>query len=132
MTEPLRFGKLDHRGEFDELWVRNAYVHVERMDKTAFWIGIDIEDDRDHRLMVNTGVDRGVWYFNVEEEGGVGHSFTVRRPRSSTRQLPHEVLREVLGALRETLDVIGDADFAGRQRVEEILARASKNAGRRQ
>lgn len=122
----LEFG-LDHRGEFDEVWLRNAFVHIERMDDAAYWIGIDAEDGR--RIMVNTGVWRGEWYFNVYEDATNGRAFDVRRPRTSSRQLPHEAVKEVLDALRETLDVIGDAEFAGRKRVEMIFAKASKRFG---
>ena len=73
-------------GEFDETFVANASVHIERMDDTAYWIGIYTPDGKG--IMVNTGVYRGEWYFNVEEDSPDGRSFTVRRPRNSKRSLP--------------------------------------------
>lgn len=70
---------LDHRGEFDEVFLRNAAVHIERMNETGFWIGIDLPDGR--RVSVNTGIESGNWFFNVEEDklnGGKFHS--INRP----------------------------------------------------
>ncbi len=76
--------------EFDEVWIKGANVHIERMDETAFWIGIDPPPSSGlPRIMLNTGVCKGEWYFNLEEDCLDGaQSVSVRRPRSSRRPLP--------------------------------------------
>jgi hypothetical protein len=84
LPPPVEWGKLDHRGEFDELWLRNALVHVERMNETGFWIGIELPNGE--RISINTGVYRGEWFFNIDEDGG--KHFSVRRPRNSKTKLP--------------------------------------------
>ncbi len=67
-------------GELDEVFIPNAFVHIERMDDTAFWIGI--EGAGLPMLHLNTGVHRGVWFFNIEEDKAeAGRFLTVRRPR---------------------------------------------------
>jgi len=56
------------------------FVHIERMDTTSFWIGINLPDGQ--TMHVRTGVQRGVWFFTIEEDkagGGFWHS--VQRPR---------------------------------------------------
>src|SRR6185437_10408306 len=69
-------------GELDEVFINNASVHIERMHETAFWIGISCEGKPP--LMLNTGVHRGTWYFNVEVDSLEDpKSFYVQRPRSS-------------------------------------------------
>lgn len=67
------------RGEFDEVCVRNARIHIERMGTTAFWMQIDAKGLPS--LVINTGVHRGVWYFDVWEDGPGGRSLNVERPR---------------------------------------------------
>ena len=43
-------------GEFDELWVGSANVHIGRMNETGFWIGIDPPESSGlPRIMLNTG-----------------------------------------------------------------------------
>lgn len=75
-------------GEFDELFVRNAFVHIERMNDTGFWIGIDLPKSSGlPRIMINTGVHQGVWFFNLSEDSMDGQTVTVQRPRSS-KHLP--------------------------------------------
>jgi hypothetical protein len=74
---------LDHRDELDEVFVRNAFVHIERMNETGYWIGID-SPGRPH-LMINTGVHGGKWFFNVEEDKIGGKYFNVERPRRKPR-----------------------------------------------
>lgn len=70
------------RGEFDEVWVKNAFVHIERMDDKAFWIGIDPPKASGlPRIMLNTGVVNGQWYFNLEEDSLDGKRLEVSRPR---------------------------------------------------
>ena len=69
---------MDHRGEFDEVFVRNAFVHVERMADRSFWIGIDSPGMA--RLSIRTGVADGKWYFNVEEDTLSGRHESVTRP----------------------------------------------------
>lgn len=78
MKKQIRF-KLDSEGEFDEVFISNASVHIERMNDTGFWIGI--EGKGLPLLMVNTGVHRGKWFFNLEEDAIDGRSFQVQRPR---------------------------------------------------
>ena len=76
--------------ELDEVFIRNASVHIERMDDTAFWIGIyPPESSGFPSIMLNTGVYKGEWFFNVEEDCLDGpRDFIVRRPRYSKRKLP--------------------------------------------
>ncbi len=69
----------DHRGEFDEVWLKNADVHIERMRARSFWIGINSPDGD---IMINTGIAYGEWFFNVEEDAINGRFFPVRRPAS--------------------------------------------------
>lgn len=73
------WGDLDHKGEFDELWISDAFVHIERMNDTGFWMGLEAPGLP--RVSVNTGVYRGKWYFNVYEDRKDGKSFSVERPR---------------------------------------------------
>lgn len=78
---PTEF-KMDSKGEFDEVFLENASVHIERMDETGFWIGIDLPDGR--CIHVNTGVERGTWFFNVSEAHLLDGKFlSVQRPRKS-------------------------------------------------
>ena len=74
---------LDHRKEFDEVFIKNAHVHIERMHETCYWIGISTKDFPD--LMINTGVEKGMWFFNIEEDSLKGKSFQVQRPRKPKR-----------------------------------------------
>lgn len=72
--------RLDNRGEFDELFVQDARVHVERMNTRAFWIGIEVKGGP--MIHINTGIHHGKWFFRVEDVdsplGGVSES--VERP----------------------------------------------------
>lgn len=75
-----QWGRLDHNGEFDEMWIKNAFVHIERMNDTGFWIGIEAPGMP--HISVNTGVHSGEWFFSVsEEKSGGGKFFRVTRPR---------------------------------------------------
>ncbi len=78
----LQFTK-DHRGEFDEVWLKNADVHVERMGARSFWIGINSPGGD---IMINTGIHDGEWYFNVSEDAVDGRFFAVRRPAHYTNK----------------------------------------------
>ena len=80
--------RLDHRGEFDEVFVSGASIHVERMDTTGFWIGIDKKGFPS--LSIRTGVHRGVWYFNVARHSGLHDAlpykeWNIQRPRNSNK-----------------------------------------------
>lgn len=81
---------LGHDGEFDEVWVAKADVHIERMNDTGFWIGIDPPKSSGlPRIMLNTGVYRGEWFFNLQEDCfGDAQCLSVRRPRNSRTPLP--------------------------------------------
>lgn len=85
-SKPVKSHKfsLDHRGEFDEVWVSNAFVHVERMGEKEYWLGIERKGMP--RISIFTGVYRGKWYFNIFEDGVDGQSFQVQRPRQSERR----------------------------------------------
>src|ERR1700689_5198421 len=76
--------------EFDEVWIANCDVHIERMNETGFWIGIDPPNRSGlPGIMLNTGLYKGEWFFNIYEDClGEPQSFEVRRPRSSKRVLP--------------------------------------------
>ncbi len=113
--KPIEFD-LDSFGEFDETWFRGADVHIERMNETGFWIGFDLPGDR--RVMLNTGVHKGVWFFNLEEDRiGGGNFVSVQRPRSAKPvpftgtpkvyadlQASRETQRELVEALKETFE----------------------------
>lgn len=62
--------KLDHCGEFDEFFAEDAKIHVERMNARAIWIGIDLPDGG--AVHMNTGIEAGVWFFNVSRTDSVG------------------------------------------------------------
>lgn len=87
---------LDFRGEFDELFIRGADIHIERMNETGFWIGIDLPDGE--QIMINTGVHQGVWYFNVEEDKAGGRFLSVQRPRGTKPVKPLARARRLTGA----------------------------------
>lgn len=72
--------RLDDRKEFDELLVDRADVHIERLDGKAFWIGIYAKGGTG--WMVNTGVVRGKWYFNVQEDAINGRLYRIEVPVS--------------------------------------------------
>jgi hypothetical protein len=77
MTPPrIRF-ELDRSGELDEVFFRNSDVHIERMADKAFWIGIDMQDGT--HFAVNTGVEKGIWYFRIEEGFGTVEHAVQRR-----------------------------------------------------
>ncbi len=80
-TQPVDFS-FSPDGEFDELFLRDCSVHIERMNETGFWIGIDFAGGR---VTVNTGVYRGEWFFNVEEDTVGGQSAQVTRPRRGVK-----------------------------------------------
>lgn len=82
-----KFG-LDHRGEFDEVFVKNASVHIERMGETAFWMRIDAPGLPS--LMLNTGVHRGTWYFWGGEDSKQGQHFSIQRPRRTNLPKPEK------------------------------------------
>lgn len=100
----------DSQGEFDETWFSGVNVHIERMSETAFWIGFDFPDGS--RVMLNTGVQRGVWYFNLEEDrlGTDRQCVSVRRPRSAKTAptakllLARKTIERMTKALNETVD----------------------------
>lgn len=92
-------------GELDEVWIENAFVHIERMDDTAFWIGI--EGKGKPMLHLNTGVHRGQWYFNIEVDSLEKPEFlSVQRPRKGTHA-PRGKRREPVGEkLIEALEAL--------------------------
>lgn len=96
MPRSLRQPQKHHKftealGEFDEVWIRDAFVHIERMNDTGFWIGIDPPKSSGlPRIMLNTGVHKGVWFFNLQEDSIGGKSLTVQRPRRSKSLLVTE------------------------------------------
>ncbi len=81
--KPVEFS-LDPDGELDEVWFRNADVHIERMSRTGFWIGFDLPDGS--RFMANTGVCRGRWFFTIEEGTEGGRFFRAEHPRRPARK----------------------------------------------
>lgn len=76
MPDAFEF-RLDQSGEFDEFVAKNAAIHVERMNETGFWIGIDLPGGA--RVKINTGVESGKWFFNIEEDGNPERSFGIER-----------------------------------------------------
>lgn len=80
--------------ELDEVFIKDAHVHIERMDDTSFWIGIHATGMAP--IMLNTGVCRGVWYFNVEEDS-LDHKaqmLRIQRPRKS-KPIPNPEIIEL-------------------------------------
>lgn len=68
---------IDGRREFDETFIRNASVHIERMDECCFYIGIEAKGLPGLRLF--TGIQGGNWFFNIEEDSRGGRFISVRR-----------------------------------------------------
>ena len=81
--------QLGGEGELDELFVYGAFVHIERMDDSSFWIGIyPPKSSGLPDIMLNTGVHKGTWYFNVRENcGDDPQDFGVSRPRKAKRKV---------------------------------------------
>lgn len=82
---------LDKDGELDEVFIKNAFVHIERMNDRGYWIGIYPPDKSGlPKLMVNTGVHFGEWFFGLYEdsEDAKAQSFSTRRPRRGKAELP--------------------------------------------
>lgn len=71
---------LDCRKELDEMFIQDAMVHIERMNETGFWIGIDSPGMP--RLHINTGCHEDTWFFNIEEDRIGGRFLTVERRAS--------------------------------------------------
>ena len=95
----------DAAGEFDETWLKGVDVHIERMNETGFWIGFDFPDGR--RVMLNTGVYRGEWYFNLEEDAlGDHQSASVCRPRNATKSAALVKANNDIHRLTESRDAI--------------------------
>lgn len=94
------FGMSD--GELDEVFIANASVHIERMDTTAFWIGIDAPGMAP--LMLNTGVHRGIWYFNIQEDSldDKAQFLSIQRPRNS-KSIPVTKPESALSAQNEEM-----------------------------
>ena len=87
MPKPKHKFTLDHLNEFDEVFVSNASVHIERMDEMCYYIGIEHKELP--QLMIRTGVERGVWFFNIEVDSVEDHQFlSVQRPRKVKIALP--------------------------------------------
>ena len=104
MTQLKRYEFRMAEGEFDEVFIRNAEVHIERMDTTAFWIGIEAEGFAP--LTLNTGVHRGTWFFNLEEDtelGDSGRFLQVQRPRNTPR-VPVDARAKQLAEAQAALD----------------------------
>lgn len=72
--------------EFDELFVSDASVHVERMNERGFWIGVTGSDGR--RFSINTGIADGKWFFSVEEDKKRGQFYSVQRPAGRLKRTP--------------------------------------------
>lgn len=75
---------LDYRGELDEVFVRNAFVHVERMSRQCYWIGIYGEGMSPLRIF--TGQHRGTWFFNLADDRVGGNEFIVKVVRRKKRR----------------------------------------------
>ncbi len=81
--KPVEF-RLDQDGALDEVFLENANVHIERMHKTGYWIGFDLQDGG--RILLNTGLSRGQWFFTVQEGQAGGRIFSVHRPRRKAKK----------------------------------------------
>lgn len=79
-TGQTTWGPLDHRGAFDAVWVANAFVHVERMSDTCFWMRFDTQQGPG--IAIRTGIHRGKWFFRIEEDKIGGREYVVERPRT--------------------------------------------------
>lgn len=122
------FGMSD--GELDEVFIANASVHIERMDTTAFWIGIDAPGMAP--LMLNTGVHRGIWYFNIQEDSldDKAQFLSIQRPRNSKSipvTKPESAISteaEEMKRMREALESERDAAWAANERDRTKVADA--------
>lgn len=105
--------------ELDEFFVSGADIHVERMNTAAFWI--DISHPSLPGLSINTGVHRGVWFFNVQNNSEDDEFFNVQRPRKSKPvELPK--LAELRTVLAKTIAISDD----WRQRCEFSVRECTK------
>ena len=77
-----KFG-MDHRGELNEVFLSKASVHIERMNERCYWIGIEAPGFVP--LLVTTGIDGSIWFFNVEEDEIGGRFLQVQRSRRSKK-----------------------------------------------
>jgi hypothetical protein len=58
--------RLDMDGEFDELVVTDAFVHIERMSSTGFWMAVTPREGMPYALRF--GFEEGVFYVRLNEE----------------------------------------------------------------
>lgn len=56
----------DSLGEFDEVGIANAFIHIERTDEMCFWIGIDSPGKPS--IHIRTGIQDGMRRFRLEED----------------------------------------------------------------
>jgi hypothetical protein len=57
----------DKEGNFDEVIAEDAqFVHLERMDKDHFWLGITLQDGS--RITANLYINNGVLKLSAERE----------------------------------------------------------------
>jgi hypothetical protein len=73
---------LDHHKEFDEVFVTNASVHIERMSDRCYWMCIDPPEKSGlPSLRIFTGVGAGKWFFRISEDALEGaQKFVTDRP----------------------------------------------------
>ena len=90
VTPTMRSEEKDHRSEFDEVFVREASVHIERMADRCFWIGIDPpSSSRLPSLRIFTGVERGKWFFRISEDSlDAAQEMVVQRPAKYEKAKP--------------------------------------------
>lgn len=116
-------------GEFDELFCANAFVHIERMDKRAFWMGITGPDGKD--IMVNTGVTNdGIWFFNVDENWKGGERYEIQVPRKP--KIDETPIDKFLALKAENAQLRADLERIGRdskEALEEVKRMIAEFAG---
>ena len=78
----------DGRREFDETFLKDATVHIERMDECCFFIGIDAKGLPPLKLF--TGIQEGQWFFNINEDRIDGEFISVRRKARFVSVYPPE------------------------------------------
>lgn len=73
--KPTEF-RQDADGSLDEVVAHDCFVHVERLGERHMWIGIEPKGGT--RLMIDTGVEDGKWYFRVREDAEGGREFVAQ------------------------------------------------------
>ena len=68
--------RIDSFGDLDEFFARGVHVHLERMDRNEWWIGITLPDGRIIHLRFGAINPRAAFYLRVQEDWQDGAEYT--------------------------------------------------------